>query len=60
MLGFVFNTSVSVARMTLAGVFERLPELMLILGAVTGILGDTAVRLFPRLARLARQEAAGD
>ena len=150
LLGFVFNTSVSVARMAMAGVFERLPQLTMILGhlggtlpylmqrldngyraypesrgsaphppshylrrlyydtvsfsvpslrcaleavgpgqivmgtdyphvigdihaalnsvralglpdaAVTGILGDTAARLFPRLAQSARQEAPGD
>ena len=45
LLGFVFNTSVSVARMVLAGVFERLPELAVILGHLGGTLPYLMQRL---------------
>ena len=45
LLGFVFDTSTSVARMVLAGVFERLPRLRMILAH----LGGTLPYLFQRL-----------
>jgi len=45
LLGFVFNTSTSVARMVLAGIFERLPGLTLILGHLGGTLPYLMQRL---------------
>ncbi len=45
LLGFVFNTSASVARMALAGIFERLPGLVLILGHLGGTLPYLMQRL---------------
>ena len=45
LLGFVFNTSTSVARMALAGIFERLPGLVLILGHLGGTLPYLMQRL---------------
>jgi aminocarboxymuconate-semialdehyde decarboxylase len=45
LLGFVFNTTTSVARMVLAGVFERLPGLTLILGHLGGTLPYLMQRL---------------
>jgi aminocarboxymuconate-semialdehyde decarboxylase len=45
LLGFVFNTSASVARMVLAGIFERLPALTLILGHLGGTLPYLMQRL---------------
>jgi aminocarboxymuconate-semialdehyde decarboxylase len=45
LLGFVFNTTASVARMVLAGVFERLPGLTLILGHLGGTLPYLMQRL---------------
>lgn len=45
LLGFVFNTTVCAARMVLAGVFERLPELRVILGHLGGTLPYLLQRL---------------
>lgn len=45
LLGFVFNTSASVARMALAGTFERLPDLVVILGHLGGTLPYLMQRL---------------
>ncbi|HKV45265.1 MAG TPA: amidohydrolase family protein [bacterium] len=45
LLGFVFNTSASAARMVLAGVFERLPRLTMILGHLGGTLPYLMQRL---------------
>jgi aminocarboxymuconate-semialdehyde decarboxylase len=45
LLGFVFNTTASVARMVLAGVLERLPGLTLILGHLGGTLPYLMQRL---------------
>jgi aminocarboxymuconate-semialdehyde decarboxylase len=45
LLGFVFNTSASVARMAFAGIFERLPALTLILGHLGGTLPYLMQRL---------------
>lgn len=45
LLGFVFNTSTSVARMVLAGIFERLPGLTLILSHLGGTLPYLMQRL---------------
>jgi aminocarboxymuconate-semialdehyde decarboxylase len=45
LLGFMFNTSTSVARMVLAGIFERLPGLTLILGHLGGTLPYLMQRL---------------
>jgi aminocarboxymuconate-semialdehyde decarboxylase len=45
LLGFVFNTSASVARMVFAGIFERLPALALILGHLGGTLPYLMQRL---------------
>lgn len=45
LLGFVFNTTASVARMVLAGVCERLPGLTLILGHLGGTLPYLMQRL---------------
>ncbi len=55
LLGFVFNTSASVARMVLAGVFERLPRLVVILGHLGGTLPylmqrlDNGYRAYPEI-----------
>ncbi len=55
LLGFVFDTSASVARMVLAGVFERLPRLALILGHLGGTLPylmqrlDNGYRAYPEI-----------
>lgn len=45
LLGFVFNTSASVARMVFAGVLERIPRLTLILGHLGGTLPYLMQRL---------------
>ena len=45
LLGFVFNTTASVARMVLAGVFERVPGLTLILAHLGGTLPYLMQRL---------------
>ena len=45
LLGFVFDTSISVARMVLAGVFERLPRLTMVLGHLGGTLPYLIQRL---------------
>lgn len=45
LLGFVFNTTASVARMVLAGVFERFPGLTLILAHLGGTLPYLMQRL---------------
>ncbi len=45
LLGFVFDTSASVARMVLAGVCERLPRLTLVVGHLGGTLPYLAQRL---------------
>ena len=45
LLGFMFNTSASIARMVLAGIFERLPGLTLILGHLGGTLPYLMQRL---------------
>jgi len=45
LLGFVFNTSASVARMVLAGVFERLPKLQMIVAHLGGTLPYLMQRL---------------
>lgn len=45
LLGFVFNTSASVARMVLAGIFERFPDLVLILAHLGGTLPFLMQRL---------------
>lgn len=45
LLGFVFDTSASVARMILAGVLERFPRLILILGHLGGTLPYLVQRL---------------
>lgn len=55
LLGFVFDTSASVARMVLAGVLERCPRLVLILGHLGGTLPyllqrlDNGYRAYPEL-----------
>jgi aminocarboxymuconate-semialdehyde decarboxylase len=55
LLGFVFNTSASVARMVLAGVLERFPRLVLILGHLGGTLPylmqrlDNGYRAYPEV-----------
>jgi aminocarboxymuconate-semialdehyde decarboxylase len=45
LLGFVFDTSASVARLILSGVLERLPRLVLILGHLGGTLPYLMQRL---------------
>lgn len=45
LLGFVFNTTASVARMVLAGVFERIPGLTLIVAHLGGTLPYLMQRL---------------
>jgi aminocarboxymuconate-semialdehyde decarboxylase len=45
LLGFVFNTTTSTARMVLAGIFERLPGLTMILGHLGGTLPYLMQRL---------------
>jgi aminocarboxymuconate-semialdehyde decarboxylase len=45
LLGFVFNTTASVARMVLSGVFERVPGLTLILAHLGGTLPYLMQRL---------------
>lgn len=45
LLGFVFNTSASVARMVFAGVFERLPRLTVVVGHLGGTLPYLMQRL---------------
>lgn len=55
LLGFVFDTSASIARLVLAGVLERLPRLVLILGHLGGTLPylmqrlDNGYRAYPEL-----------
>jgi len=55
LLGFVFDTSASVARMVLAGVCERLPRLKLVLGHLGGTLPyllqrlDNGYRAYPEI-----------
>src|SRR5437588_13063770 len=45
LLGFRFDTSTSVARMVLSGVFERLPRLTMVLGHLGGTLPYLIQRL---------------